>query len=149
MKFNWGVGIFIFLGLFLTAAAVFIIFAFRQNVDLVDEDYYERGADYTTQMEIDARSAKYVDLIQTQTTEENIRIGFNIIPDFRIDSGNIQLYRPSDKKLDISFIIEESTISWDIPLDELYSGRYVLNLCWYSEGLQYEVKKPLTVGSKQ
>ena len=147
MKFNWGVGIFIFLGLFLTAAAVFIIFAFRQNVDLVDEDYYERGADYTTQMEVDSRSAKYVELIQTQTTEENLRIGFNVIPDFRIDSGNIRLYRPSDSKLDLSYKIEGSTISWDIPMDALSNGRYVLNLCWYSEGLQFEVKRQLTINN--
>ena len=59
MKFNWGTGILLFLILFLIAAGIFIAFAMRQSVDLVHEDYYERGVDHTSQMEVEKRSAPY------------------------------------------------------------------------------------------
>ena len=55
MKFNWGTGILVFLILFLSASAVFIFFAMRQDVNLVHEDYYEQGVDYSAQMDIGPR----------------------------------------------------------------------------------------------
>ncbi len=55
MKFTWGTGIFIFLILFLLAAAFFIGFAMRQDVNLVHEDYYERGVEYTEHMRTNSR----------------------------------------------------------------------------------------------
>ena len=145
MKFNWGTGIFIFLAMFLVAGAAFIIFAMNQEVSLVHDDYYERGVDYTHQMEIDARSVKFQDIVQAQNSDESLIIGFSELPGVRIDSGNLRLYRPSDSKLDISFKINESELSWAIQLADLVSGRYILDLSWYSKGLQYEVKKPLTI----
>ena len=63
MKFNWGTGILIFLILFLMAAAVFIGFAMRQDVNLVHEDYYEKGVDYERQMNAEARSVVYRDSV--------------------------------------------------------------------------------------
>ena len=65
MKFNWGTGILIFLILFLLAAGLFIGFAMRQDVSLVHEDYYEKGADHSQQMLVEARSAPYGNDIST------------------------------------------------------------------------------------
>ena len=59
MKFNWGTGIFMFLALFLLASAAFIIFAVRQDVNLVHKDYYEKGVDYTEQMNVNSRSTEF------------------------------------------------------------------------------------------
>ena len=59
MKFNWGTGILIFLILFLLGSAAFIVFAFRQDVNLVHKDYYEKGVDYTQQMNTNSRSAEF------------------------------------------------------------------------------------------
>jgi len=139
MKFNWGTGIFIFMALFLTAAAVFIVFAYRQNIDLVHDDYYERGVDHTNQMEIDARSAK----------DEALVIGFSKLLEMPVDSANLLLYRPSDSKLDIDLPLDVSQSSWAVSREDLSSGRYILDLTWYSGGLQYEVRKDVIVGSRQ
>lgn len=149
MKFNWGTGIFIFMALFLTAAAVFIVFAYRQNIDLVHDDYYERGVDHTNQMEIDARSAKYMDIVQAQLKDEALVIGFSKLLEMPVDSANLLLYRPSDSKLDIDLPLDVSQSSWAVSREDLSSGRYILDLTWYSGGLQYEVKKDVIVGSKQ
>ena len=63
LKFNWGTGIFLFLVVFLLACAAFIYFAFTQDVNLVHKDYYEKGVNYTEQMEINARSIAYQDSV--------------------------------------------------------------------------------------
>ena len=145
MKFNWGTGIFIFLALFLTAAGAFIIFAFSQDVNLVHKDYYKRGVNYSNQMDVEARSVKYKDILQTRLLDESLVIGFDDLPGLRIDSGNLLLYRPSDSKLDINLLLDVSYPTWEIPRQSLTSGRYILKVFWYSEGLKYEVNEPIII----
>ena len=145
MKFNWGTGIVIFLGLFLTAAAVFIVFAFRQNIDLVETDYYEKGVDYSNQMDVNARSVNFQDFVQTQFRDESLLIGFKEKLPMKVDSANLLLYRPSDSDLDINLKLDVSLLSWAIPGQDLSSGRYILKLFWYSDGLEYEVNKNILI----
>ena len=76
MKFNWGTGILAFLILFLSASAVFIFFAMRQDVNLVHEDYYEQGVNYSAQMDVEARSTIYKDSLKTYMEDESFVVGF-------------------------------------------------------------------------
>ena len=145
MKFNWGTGILIFLILFLMAAGVFITFAMRQEVNLVHEDYYERGVDYGAQMKAEARSAALFDSIQTYFDNQSLVVDFSHLELVKIDSGSVLLYRPSSKSLDLQMPLDYSTGFMSIPQDELFRGRYILKLNWYSEGLKYEVDKAINV----
>ena len=70
MKFDWGTGILIFLILFLLAAAAFMVFAFKQDVNLVYKDYYNKGVDYTEQMDVIARSENYYSALATRLENE-------------------------------------------------------------------------------
>ncbi len=144
MKFNWGTGIFLFLTVFLLACAVFIIFAFRQDVNLVHEDYYQKGVDYTDQMEIEARSVDYYSSFQTYLDGGHFVVEFEKSLAAKIDSGLALLYRPSDSDEDISFKID-GLDHLAIPTVDLISGRYILKMYWYSDGLKYEVDKPVNI----
>ncbi len=145
MKFNWGTGILIFLILFLLAAAAFMVFAFKQDVNLVYKNYYEKGVDYTEQMNVNSRSVSYYNSLQTHLDDEFLVVDFEESLALAIDSGSVVLFRPSSSKLDLKFPL----ILWDsrvkIPKDNLVSGRYILKLFWYSEGLKYEVDKPVNI----
>jgi hypothetical protein len=143
MKFNWGTGILIFLILFLLACAAFIIFAMRQDVNLVHKDYYEKGVDHTDKMNVDARSTQFGDKIQIDYTDEYLLIQFDESMIASIDSGKVMLYRPSGSKQDALFpmIFSENIIK--IPKENLIPGRYILKLSWYSEGLKYDIDKPV------
>lgn len=145
MKFTWGTGIFLFLTVFLLAAASFIIFAFRQDVNLVHEDYYEKGADYTEQMKVDARSAKFQGAIKTSFDETHYHVEFHHSPEFAIDSGSVQLYRPSDSDLDLESKLSGSSDVASFPLEELVAGRYILKVSWYTEGLKYEIEEAVFI----
>ena len=144
MKFNWGTGIFLFLTVFLLACAVFIIFAFRQDVNLVHEDYYQKGADYSDQMEVDARSVEYYNSIKTYMDGGFFIVDFEESLAIKIDSGMAEFYRPSDSDEDLKFTFD-SMKRIVVPREDLISGRYILKMYWYTEGLKYEVDKPVNI----
>jgi len=145
MKWNWGTGIFIFLVLFLAACTAFIIFAMRQDVNLVHKDYYEKGVNYTEQMNTNARSKQYYSSVQTQLQNEYLRVDFEQSLAAKIDSGNVLLYRPSNSRQDITLPLSLTNNSIFISKTKLISGRYILKLNWYSDGLKYEIDKPVNI----
>jgi len=143
MKFNWGTGIFIFLALFLMAAAAFIIFAVRQDINLVHRDYYERGTDYTSQMETRARSARFEPLVNISDEKDSLRIVFPEELTGIIDSGNVLFYRPSDNKLDLNFPLKVVQNVFTATKANTVSGRYIIQVQWFTEGKEFEVKKTI------
>ncbi len=145
MKFNWGTGILIFLIVFLLACAGFIYFAFRQNVNLVHKDYYEKGVDYSEQMKVNARSKPYYNMVQTQLQNDYFQIDFDASLTAKIDSGSVLLFRPSNSKQDISVPLVLTGNNLKISRENLISGRYILKCFWYSEGLKYEIDKPINI----
>jgi hypothetical protein len=145
MKFNWGTGILIFLIAFLLAAAFFITFAMRQNVSLVHEDYYERGVDHTTQMELEERSAPYRKAVRASQQNGSLQISLTDSVAIQVDSARIQLYRPSDQKMDLNYPFDPKRGALVIPAERLVAGRYILTMTWYSGGLTYEVGQPVNI----
>lgn len=145
MKFNWGTGILIFLILFLLACAGFIYFAFQQNVNLVHQDYYEKGVDYSEQMNVNARSKPYYEAVQTQLENDYFQIDFAPELAAKIDSGNVLLFRPSNSNQDISLPLTLAGNNMKISKENLISGRYILKLFWYSDGIKYQIDKPVNI----
>ncbi len=145
MKFSWGTGILIFLIVFLLACTAFIIFAMNQDVSLVHKDYYEKGVNYTEQMHVNARSQPYYKSVQTRLQNNFFTIDFDSSLAAKIDSGNVMLYRPSDSHQDIFLPLLLSDKSLKIARGNLVPGRYILKIYWYSEGLKYQIDKPVSI----
>ena len=145
MKIHWGTGILVFLILFLSASAVFIFFAMRQDVDLVHDDYYEKGADYSAQMDVNARSTEYVDSFKTYLEDGMFVVDFQNSLALSIDSGSLLIFRPSSHSLDVSMPFGKTENPLKIPRSNLITGRYILKLSWFAEGLKYEVDKTIYI----
>ncbi len=145
IKFTWGTGIFLFLAIFLMACAAFIIFAMNQDVNLVHKDYYEKGLDYSEQMNINSRSAKFKNAISAGLHDDFLKIDIEEMLAANIDSGSVLLFRPSDSKNDIAISLEKSVKMVQIPKKELLLGRYIIKFFWYSEGLKYEIDIPVNI----
>jgi hypothetical protein len=143
MKLNWGNYIFIFILLFLTLCTVFIIFAVRQNNDLVNDNYYELGAGYSEQIEINNRSEYYSDSIEIRMDSDNIIIGLASAISANTTSVSTYFYRPSGKEDDYrgEFMINGDSVV--IEKKRLARGRYILNINWTINGESYLVKKEL------
>lgn len=145
MKFTWGTGILVFLIVFLTACGVFIFFAMRQQVNLVHKDYYEKGVDYSQQMEVNARSKQFARSLLVRSNAEGVFVEIEKSLAERIDSGTMHMFRPSDKTKDIKIAVEPKVKNMQFPKKDIINGRYILKFTWYMEGTKYEVDQPVNV----
>jgi hypothetical protein len=145
MKFNWGTGIFIFLILFVVGAVGFVIFTLQFDVNLVHKDYYEKGVDYSEQMRMDTRSATFKNAIQVIPDDKFLVMAIEESLSSKIDSGNVLLFRPSDSKRDISIPVEKNSSNISVSKSDLIHGRYILKFSWYSEGIKYEIDRPINI----
>jgi len=145
MKFTWGTGIFLFLVLFLAGSAAFIVFAARQKVNLVHKDYYEKGVDYSEQMRVNERSKPYLHSLDLKNEADFFLVIIETALAEKIDSGNMYMYRPSDSKLDITLPVSERASLVQFRKSDLINGRYILKFTWYTEGVKYEVDRPVNI----
>ena len=145
MKFNFGTGIFIFLTLFVVALVAFVIFAHNQDVNLVHDNYYEKGVDHSQQMEKEARSASIASQINVSDTGTAIKISFPEGFSSSFTQGKVVFFRPSDHLKDLThpLTIQENTFTCS--KDKLVSGRYIVKISWQKDNLDYEVDKTLIV----
>src|ERR1035437_5891958 len=130
MKLHWGNGILIFIILFLVILGVAVIFSLRQNNDLVEKDYYEKGADYTHQMEMNKRSVIYQDSISIYNTENYIVIKASANLVATSSSLYVYFFRPSDKEKDYKVEYKGNGDSMLVDKSKLAHGRYLVKLSW-------------------
>ncbi len=141
MKLNWGYSIILFFIVFCSLMIGFIIFSLRQNNDLVTDDYYEKGAGYTGQLEMNSRSAIYNDSIQLASQNQLIVVRFAKSFKLNSDSILIYFYRPSDKKFDYSLQSLLRSDSITIEKKWLVKGRYTVKFEWMNRQKSYQVEK--------
>ena len=144
MKINWGTGILMFIILFLVLSGVFIVFSFQHNNDLVTEDYYEQGATYSKQIEINKRSAIYNDSVNISNKGSEIEIQLSKCLASMTDSFQIFFFRPSDKTKDYK-VGMRSNISLRVPSAQLLKGRYIIKISWHNKKEKYLLEKDLFV----
>ncbi|MCB9258693.1 MAG: FixH family protein [Ignavibacteriales bacterium] len=146
MKINWGVGITISIIIFTLITFWFVYFAFNQDVNLVRDDYYEAETKYNDRMETIKRTNALSENLNIRIVSKNIELRF---PSNLIDktiTGNIILYRPSDRKLDINIPIkvEDSNLQL-IGTQNLISGMWKIQVDWNVDNLSYFNEKILMV----
>lgn len=144
MKFNWGTAIFLFFTVFIALCISFIVFALRQSQDLVENDYYEKGAGYTRQMEINKRSEMYRDSIGIYPEDSQVVFKVSKLMEAKVDSILVFFYRPSDKREDYKTIIKPGK-SMEISKKSLTTGRYIVKLSWISDSDVYMLEKEISL----
>lgn len=148
MKINWGTGIIIAFGLFMTFILYFV-FEVQSNSkydnDLVVEEYYKHDSHFQDEM---ARIQNAHDL-QQRPTIKYVAEGVEIIFPVKFESdkikGNILLYRPSNKKFDFNTPIALTKSSLLIPKNKLIKGRWDVNMEWQYNGKKYLSKEVVYV----
>jgi hypothetical protein len=144
MKFNWGHGIFIFMTIFVILSIIFIIFSLNQSQDLVSDDYYDKGADYSQQIEINKRSDIYQDSVSVNVNIASLVVDLCQSMKNSGDTLLLHFYRPSDKKSDIKLKFPMSG-NINIPLSNFIHGRYEVKISWYHLGSLYNIKNDIII----
>jgi hypothetical protein len=146
MRWNWGTGILIVIILFLGACVAFIIYSQGQKWNLVEEDYYARELRHEEKL-IKMRNANALSM-QLHVKIDSAGLIINFPGDFkgRLLTGNIDIYRPSDEKLDIRIpVAADTALIQRIPIHKLCRGRYILKVEWRSEGTDYYQEQDLYI----
>lgn len=149
MKINWGVGIVIAFGLFITFILYFVVMVqsdSKYDNDLVVEEYYKHDAKFGDEM---ARIQNAEDLAQKPTinvVSNGVEIVFpKVFVPVNI-KGKVSLYRPSNKKLDFEIPISLSdATTLLIPIKSLVRGRWDVNMEWQYDGKSYLSKETIYI----
>lgn len=145
IKFNWGTGITVFLGLFLAMAFYFIYFSFQHHNDLVVDDYYEQGANYDDQMMINKRSVRFTDSIKIANTENHLVLTISPELATMTDSIMAHFYYPSDKRNDYFVAIHDLKQPAFIDKTQLAKGRYTVKFSWKTGADKYMTSNDIYV----
>ncbi|WP_396183057.1 FixH family protein [Flavobacterium sp.] len=146
MKINWGTGIVIAFGLFMT---FILFFVFKVQSDskydneLVVEEYYKQELKFENQMEKEQNASNMSEKIEINTLEEGIKITFPSDLNSSLIKGKVSLYRPSNKKLDFEVPISLSGSHLLIPENTLVGGRWDISIDWTYDGKEFLNKKTI------
>lgn len=137
-KFNWGTGIFIFIGIFLLSMAALVYFSLQQRFDLVETEYYPQGLEYQKQIDRMAMTEKLSEKISITQQNDTLLVKFPVDMKGKVFKGQIHMFRPSDQDADYTDSIRTGNgLVQRIPVSGLKSGRYVAKISWTMDGREY------------
>ncbi|MEO6177780.1 MAG: FixH family protein [Flavobacterium circumlabens] len=148
MKINWGTGVVIAFGLFMTFILYFV-FEVQSNSkydnDLVVEEYYKHDSHFQEEMARIQNAHDLKDKPAMVYTAEGLKITFpNTFASEKI-KGNVLLYRPSNKKFDFNTAISLTGNSLLISHEKLIKGSWDVSMEWQYNGIKYLSKEVIYV----
>jgi hypothetical protein len=135
MKLNWGGKLFIFALMFMIFVVSMVVVISKQDMPLVEQDYYERGQNY--QKEID-NSANMDTTVQMNVVGNTLEVYASAsIPD-----AKIKFYRPSNSELDKNFSTPLMGGKKEVyDLSNLDKGKWVLSVVWMRADKEYKLTR--------
>ncbi len=131
-------GIMITIAVFISLLVTVVIFSFYQDVNLVTPEYYSDELAYQTAID---------NIRRTRTLESDLSIsvqpaqGIVILVPKTLDhhnlSGRIQVYRPSDHRLDQWVDFNPVSGQQIIRVNEMVPGLWMVKIFWVMDGDHY------------
>ncbi len=146
MKINWGTKLVFFAACFMVFVVSMVIVISRQEVTLVDDNYYEKGLNYQKEIDNNA-SADSTITLQYGKVQLGAQMGSNAIIIEKTSPGDIpeailQYYRPSNPALDQKFKTEILSGKQLIhSVAALSAGKWKAVLTWKVGEKEYKIEK--------
>ena len=152
MKTNrnlWPLGIFVTFGLFFAGMASVVVIAATHREHLVNENYYEQELKFQGQIDSVDRAQKSGATIAYDAGTGSVVIALPATQRAQKISGTIELYRPSDPKLDREFLLEPSADGTrTLNVSRLAAGLWSVRVKWVADGKNYFLEQKITVAGK-
>jgi nitrogen fixation protein FixH len=145
---NWPVMIVAVLVLFGGYILYMVFQAMKSDVDLVRKDYYEQTLTYQDQIDnVERSNALSVPItIVANHSVQYVTVQFPQVFADKTVSGNIQLFRPSDKDLDVELPLQlDANQRQLINTSQLQKGLWRVKIHSQAEGQKYFVEKDIMV----
>lgn len=145
---NWGNRIFLVFVIFAGIIITMVVISFRQNIDLVAEDYYQQEIQYQDQIDRLENSQRLKVLPEFSYIKAKQKGILHFPPELQDDDaeGTIYLFRPSDARLDREFILKlNDQGKQTIALDNLLPGFWKVQIQWKQGGQEYYSEQTLRI----
>lgn len=140
---DWGKGILLTIIAFVGFIMTFVIISVRQDdIHLVTENYYEKELKYQDHIDREASAATLDREVLVFDSQSK-----SMVLDLPIGAkGNLQLFRPSDARLDQELsldILQEGKTT--VPLEKLKAGYWKVQLTWTENGKDFYQEKKISL----
>ena len=145
IKWNWGTKLVIAMAAFMLMILGFVAFMVRQDVSLVEKDYYPRGQAYQEMIEKTRNTDPHASEIVAGYDENFVYVSFPSFFRPEAVSGKVHFYhRVSDVNDFFTELILDENGFFSYPVQRL-KGRYIIKLDWEQDGIEYYTEKNLTI----
>jgi hypothetical protein len=148
MKLNWGTGIAAFYSFFVLLFIGIVIKSKTYDLNMVKKDYYADDIGYQkhfdrVQNERRLSETVKITLLSLPDKTTQIQIGF---PKNQKPIGDILLYRPAKDSDDRHYPIQtDAQNQMSIPLSKKTIGRWLVQINWSSDGMDYFKEEAIQV----
>lgn len=138
MKFNWGTGIAIVLGLFAISMGYAVYKAVQQDYDLVTTDYYTEELAYQKRIDQKSNALRLNEEVKLTLSEAGLHIAMPPSLKDKEATGRIEMYCITEADNDFT-LEKEAWIVTDlaIPANKLPSGRWTAKVTLHVDDKGY------------
>ena len=147
MKLNWGTSIAIFYSAFVVVMILMVVRSSQNQMDLVQEDYYEKDMNYESFRTKMANSAEVADKVIVKFAIDSDEVQLSFPPEMKDLNGTMTFFRPSNKYLDKTYTLklnEEGKMNIKAGRD-LPAGLWKVKIDWSVEGKNYYKESNLVI----
>jgi hypothetical protein len=145
IKWNWGTKLVIAMAAFMLMILGFVAFMVRQEVSLVEKDYYPKGQAYQEMIKKTQNTIPYASEIVVSYDENFAYVTFPSFFRPGAVKGEVHFYhRVSDVNDFLADLILDENGVFSYPVKRL-RGRYIIKLDWEQDGIEYYTEKNLSI----
>ena len=134
----WPWALIAFFVVLVTTITSFVVFALRQDLELVRPDYYEQELRHDQQMQRVHRTEGVAGAIALSASGDRIVVDLPLDHARRKSAGTIHLYRPSDSHLDREFDLTPGRDGRQtLDTRDLRPGLWKVRVAWTVDGAEY------------
>ena len=142
MKWNWGTKLVIAMALFMAMVIVFVVLMMKEDINLVEKDYYPKGQSFQEQI-IKQKNADTISVpIQIERKGDSIILCFPEYFESNKIVGTVHLYHRSEENNDRLVQLSEVNGCFPISISGL-KGRYITKIDWVYNDTPYYIEKNL------
>jgi nitrogen fixation protein FixH len=147
MKISWGTAIVMAIVSFMAFIMYFVVTMITDDSyshDLVVEEYYKTELSFEEQLDKTRNATKLSENINLKKSADGMVITFPAELRPSDITGNVFLYRPSNKQLDSEIPLSLSSNQLLVPDKRLIGGRWNIIIDWEYRGEQFYFREEIT-----
>lgn len=147
MKINWGTGIVIAIGLFMSFILYFVITMMTDSTydyEMVVDDYYKQEIGFQAELDGRNNAARLPYKMRVEQSLAGIELVFPIEIASQMENGTVYFYRVNKKDLDFDRAIFLTDQKMMIPAEDLLPGRWDVSVRWKMNGKTYITQDQIT-----